>query len=194
MEGSLVRLLGRRRGPGYVLLPFDCIQPRRRRNKRTSPMPVVIPTELLFAAFRQLFPAERMLIMGGRARHNSVIATNLVDVTEPMPSIVHVRADRRKLGTGLLDLSRSGAHLAVWVHSHPGLGARATHPSGIDLAQEEELRRHYSEHLICLIVVHDGHVRAWGRAVDAGSAVLRWQGRGVVACRGERNVYRLALD
>jgi proteasome lid subunit RPN8/RPN11 len=154
---------------------------------------VVIPTDLLLAAFRQLFPAERMIIMGGRPCRQSVKATSVTDVTEARPSISHVRADRLKLSTALVDLSRSGAHLAIWMHSHPGTGPSATFPSAIDLRQEEDLRRHYSNQLVCVIAVRDGFVRVWGRAVDDGSVVVRWQGQGISSHRGEPNVYQLEL-
>ena len=134
-----------------------------------------------------------MLIMGGRTHRQSIKATSIMDVTETRPSISYVRADRARLATALVDLSRSGAHLAIWVHSHPGTGASATFPSAIDLRQEEDLRRHYSNRLVCLIAVRDGFVRVWGRAIDDGSAVVRWQGHGISPQPGEQNVYRLEL-
>jgi proteasome lid subunit RPN8/RPN11 len=147
----------------------------------------------LFSAFRQLFPAERMVIMGGRPCRGTIRVTSVIDVTEARPSVAHVRADRGLLANALVDLSRSGAHLSIWMHSHPGTGTAATFPSSIDLTQEEDLLRHYSNRLVCLIAVQDGFVRVWGRAIDDGSVTLRWQGRGIASHRGEPHVYQLQL-
>jgi len=190
-----VRLFGRCSPRAYILLPLDAARPARRKGKKrpAGPTPVVIPTDLLLSAFRQLFPAERMVIMGGRACRQSIKATSVIDVTEARPSISHVRADRLKLSTALVDLSRSGAHLAIWMHSHPGIGPSATFPSVIDVRQEEDLRRHYSNRLVCLIAVRDGFVRVWGEAIDGGSVVVRWQGQGITSHPGEPHVYQLEL-
>jgi len=155
---------------------------------------VVIPTDLMFAAWRQLFPAERMLVFGGRTTRKGVRVSNLSDVTEPAPSAAHVRACPAKLATALMDLDRAGAHLAVWVHSHPGEGARATHPSATDLHQDRDLRRDYSARLVGIIVVRDGWLRLFGEAVDRRDSRVVWLGSGIEEVRGERHVYRLAIS
>src|SRR5262245_48086248 len=78
---------------------------------------VSIPTDLMFAAYRQLFPAERMVVFGGRRRQGRVRVTSLVDVTEPHPSAAHVRACPQRLSEALIDLERTASHLAIWMHS-----------------------------------------------------------------------------
>jgi proteasome lid subunit RPN8/RPN11 len=155
---------------------------------------VVIPTDLMFAAWRQLFPAERMVVFGGRTTRRGVRVSSLSDVTEPTPSAAHVRACPAKLGTALVDLDRTGSHLAVWMHSHPGEGARATHPSTTDLNQDRDLRLHYSDKLVGIIAVRDGWLRVFGEAVERGQIRLGWLGQGIQEAQGERHVYRLCLS
>lgn len=152
---------------------------------------ITIPTDLMYTAWRQLFPAERMLVLGARRMKRGVRVTSLSDVTEPRPSAIHVRACPERLATTLLDFERTGAHLGVWVHSHPGEGARSTWPSKIDLHQDEDLRRHYSDRLVGIIAVQDGWLRVWGEAVRQGRVRVHWVGRGIESQAGEAHVYRL---
>lgn len=154
---------------------------------------VVIPTDLMLAAFRHLFPAERMVMLAGRRLGNRVTLTSFADVTERTPSAVHVRACPQKLAQALLDFERCGAHLALWLHSHPGTGALATHPSDIDRSQERLLRDHYSNQLLSAIAVADGHLRFWG-GTPADRASLIWEGTGVYSCPHNHDVYKLAAQ
>lgn len=154
---------------------------------------VVISTDLMFAAWRQLFPPERMVVFGGRSTQSGVSVTSLWDVTEPRPSSGHVRAAADKLGVALVDFERTDTHLAVWLHSHPGEGLRATHPSITDRNQDRDLRLNYSQRLVGAIAVRDGWLRLWGEAIDRGQAQVEWLGRGIEPVTGEPNVFRLSL-
>lgn len=187
-----MRLFHRQEQPAYVLLPFDLLS-KNRSKAITGATRVVIPTDLMFAAWRQVFPAERMVVFGGRHTRVGVRITSVADVTEAKPSAVHVRADSVRMTNSLIDFERTGAHLAVWMHSHPGQGPACTHPSDIDVKQERDLRRHYSDRLVNIIVVRDGHLRVWGQAIDEVTVVVRWQGAGITRHSGEHNVYKLAL-
>lgn len=179
----------------YVLMPFDTAMVERAHPAEPKRQVIVmIPTDLILCAWRQVFPAERMVMLGGRRTKSGVRVTSMSDVTETEPSPVHVRADAARLAMCLLDLERAGAHLAVWMHSHPGEGAVATHPSGIDIRQEEGLRRHYTGNLVSIIVTRDGCLRVWGSAVAQGAVKVRWVGSGVVRHQnGGTNVYQLAI-
>ena len=153
---------------------------------------IIIPTDLMFAAFRQLFPAERMIVCGGRrSASGSVQITSVVDVTEPSPSTVHVRACPQRLAQALIDFERTGAHFGLWLHSHPGETARATHPSDIDINQERELRQHYSGELLCAIAVRDGYLRFWGETVKRTSLRISFRGAGVETTSEDKHVYKL---
>lgn len=154
---------------------------------------IVIPTDLMVVAFRQLFPAERMVVFGGRRTDDRIVLTSFVDVTERRPSAAHVRACPQKLGQALMDFEKCGAHLALWLHSHPGFGALATYPSDIDRTQEQKLRAHYAEHLLCGIVVADGHLRFW-RHATGHQPELSWEGSGVKSCPHHHDVYKLVVS
>ena len=170
---------------------------RGRRRPRVVPsgaQRIVVPTDLMFAAFRQLFPAERMVIFGGRTSHEITRVTSVWDVTEASPSAAHVRAATEKLTTALLDFDRASAHWALWMHSHPGEGARATHPSSTDLAQDRDIRAHHSSNLVGIIAVRDGWLRLFGSALEGGHVQIVWRGRGIVSSPENPHVFRLTLS
>ena len=154
---------------------------------------LVIPTDLMFAGWRHLFPAERMLIFGGHKTARGIRVTSFSDVTESKPSAIRVRACPDRMARALIDFERTGAHLAVWMHSHPGEGPRSTHPSSIDLKQEDDFRQHYSDRLVCIIAVQDGWCRHWGQTIERGDVRIDWRGQGVDDHTGEPHVYRLKL-
>lgn len=151
---------------------------------------LVITTDLLIAAWRQLFPAERMLFVAGRREGDGIRATSIRDVTGDSRSRAHVKASPAALCEALLDWQASGAHVVAWIHSHPGLGALASHPSAIDERQDRDLRGAYGG-VVGMIVTQDGWLRVWGSAVADGVRVEFW-GSGVVRTELP-HVYRLAV-
>jgi proteasome lid subunit RPN8/RPN11 len=169
-------------------------RPRKRRPHRSAESaPLIIPTDLMVTAWRQLFPAERMLVFGGRRPNEGICLTSVVDVTEAKPSLAHVNASAARMTQTLIDLEHTGAHLAVWMHSHPGEGPRSTYPSEIDLNQQRELQQHYSRQLVGIIAVRDGWLRLWGSAIEGGNVRVLWNGSGIEPHREESNVFRVAL-
>jgi hypothetical protein len=180
----------------YVLLPPEARCPTR--SERLDEVPaqptVIVPTDLMFAAWRQVFPPERMVLFGGRKIAHGIQVTSVVDVTGPQASVAHVRACPALLAQGLRDFDRTGVHLAVWMHSHPGEGITATYPSSIDVTQERDLRRHYSDKLISVIAVRDGWLRVWGRAIEDATVSVGWSGQGIERHPEAPNVYRFKLD
>lgn len=164
---------------------------RRVPSDETSSQRIVVPSDLMLVSWRLLFPAERMLVFGGRRTARGVRITSAIDVTGPNPSSVHVRACPQKLSQALIDLDRTGAHLALWLHSHPGEGAQATLPSHVDIQQDQRFREHYSRSLVGIIAVRDGWLRVFGGNVS-GDTHAKWIGTGVENT-GEDNVFRLAI-
>jgi proteasome lid subunit RPN8/RPN11 len=163
-----------------------------RDHRFAGPQRVIISTDLLLSAFRLMFPAERMLVCGGRTRGSSIRLTSVVDVTEPgSASTVHVRACPARLGQALLDFERTGSHFAAWMHSHPGTGVESTRPSHIDTKQEAQLLKDYSPNLLNIIAVQDGWIRLWGHASQR--LVVRWSGKGVLTQKDTHHVVRLNL-
>ncbi len=159
----------------------------------TSVSEVVIPTDLLIAAWRQLFPAERMVFLSGHRLGQSTRLTSVRDVTGSTRSDAYVKACPNLLRESLLDFEAAGAPVAAWLHSHPGQGRGATHPSGIDWRQDAALRQDYGPRLVGLIATVDGWLRGWGQALADGTVHIRLEGRGISEVSGEPHVYRLAV-
>jgi hypothetical protein len=150
-----------------------------------------VPAETLIPACRQLFPPERMGVLGGRWIAGRFLLTAMFDVTGRADH-VYVKADPAALGRALVAFDRAGVELAAWVHSHPGSGPAATTPSGIDRQQYANWTRDFGTRLVGFIAVRDGYVRAWGDAIDTGRVQLVILGDGVEGVEGHRHVYRVS--
>jgi hypothetical protein len=107
-------------------------------------------------------------------------------------SLASVRADPTRLARALISMDLSGTFLAVWVHSHPGKGPGCTNPSMIDLDQQRDWARDYSDDLLNAIFVEDGWFRFWGPAVESGRIQIRLEGPGVIKEESDEHLYRLA--
>ena len=153
---------------------------------------LLLPTDVLTSAWRQLFPAERMIFIAGRRDGPVVRATSLRDVTGETRSHAYVKASAALLHEALLDWEGTGARVVAWMHSHPGTGRGASHPSHIDHRQDADLRAAYGLDVVGLIVTHDGWLRIWGTAVTTGRVQVDMEGRGIVPSE-EPHVYRLAV-
>lgn len=147
---------------------------------------IIIPAELLFQARQALFPAERMQVVAGRRHGSTVQLSAPFDVTGEC-SGSHVRADNAKVNDALVGMTRSGGFLAMWLHSHPGEGPAATHPSMIDRTQHQEWLEHYWPNLLGAIMVRDGFCRLFGDAVEQGVMDITIQGIGVELIKEETN-------
>jgi len=164
------------------------------RNSGATDTPTLtIPTDVIFSAWRSLFPAERIMFLGARKASASERVSSWWDVTGGNRSIAHVQASPVVLGQTLLDFEATGIRVAGWLHSHPGRGPAATYPSHIDLAQDADLRRDFGNRVVGLIATEDGYVRAWGRALVEQSVKLSFRGPGIEPVQGEPHVYRLAV-
>jgi proteasome lid subunit RPN8/RPN11 len=159
-----------------------------RREKRR----VVVTEEKLREWYQSLFPAERMLVVAGRRTGGMTRLTEVFDVTGDQ-SGGHVRADRDLLGRALITMTEAGSFLAGWVHSHPGLGPAATHPSPTDLDQDRDWLRHYPN-VLNAIVVRDRWVRFWGTGVQSRQIEVELLGRGLITENEHGYVYQLADD
>jgi proteasome lid subunit RPN8/RPN11 len=154
---------------------------------------VIIPADLMLGAWRQLFPAERMMVFGGRKIRTGAHVTSASDVTRIPESPVHVHACPEKLTRCLVDLERTGAQLAAWVHSHPGRGIKATFPSDIDRQEHEKLRRDFGDDVVGIIAVEDGWLRAFSLPVQGSQLEVTWLGSGIESAPGEPHVFRIRV-
>lgn len=169
-------------------------QPDRDEIPALLPRPtiseMVLSSTMLFQLRQSLFPAERMIVGAARKTAGSIRIEALFDVTgEASP--IGVKADADRLGQALIAMAETGTYFGLWVHSHPGTGAGATHPSGIDLNQHADWLKHYSADLVSAIMVKDRHVRFWGKAVEDGTITLRIEGARIQRISEAENVYRL---
>ena len=154
---------------------------------------VIIPADLMLGAWRQLFPAERMMVFGGRKIRNGAHVTSATDVTRIPESPVHVHACREKLTRCLVDLECTGAQLAAWVHSHPGRGIKATFPSDIDKREHEKLRRDFGDDVVGIIAVEDGWLRAFSLPAQRSHLEVTWLGSGIESVPGDPHVFRIRV-
>jgi proteasome lid subunit RPN8/RPN11 len=154
-----------------------------------DPATVVLSSAMLNAICLQLLPPERMAVVAGEARGGRHLATGVFDVTAVDSSRVHVRADSGKLSRALLAMETTANRLVAWMHSHPGDGALATHPSPIDTNQYANWLKDFPA-LVAGIVTADRHVRFFGDAVESNRVTVVVDGPG--AERVEDHVYRLA--
>jgi hypothetical protein len=152
---------------------------------------VLVPADLFYQAHHSLFPAERMLVAAGRRTGDAVRLGATFEVTGDH-SAGHVRADPQRLARALIAMQLSDTHLACWLHSHPGSGPEATRQSTIDLKQHADWIRDYSPALLSVIVVHDGWIRLWGTALEAGQIHVEVIGSGIMKEKNDEHVYRLA--
>jgi proteasome lid subunit RPN8/RPN11 len=157
----------------------------------TGVLNVVVTSSMARAWCVQLCPPERMAVVAGVSiaprltRATAVFDVTALDTASP----VHVRADKGKMTEALISMEATGAQLVAWVHSHPGSGAVATHPSRVDRDQYADWRTDFPE-LTAAVVTQDRHVRFFGDAVTKGTTRISIEGPGVQ--RLEEHVYRLA--
>jgi hypothetical protein len=152
---------------------------------------VVLPSDLVYQAYSMLLPAERMLVVAGRRCGGVVTLGAVFDVTGTA-SVNAVRADPARLANALIAMDRAGAHLAAWMHSHPGDGPAATWPSPTDCQQHQDWIRDYSASLLSAIVVADGWIRLWGTSLELGQLTVEIAGQGISKEEEHGWLFRLA--
>lgn len=166
------------------------------RVARVEPKPgrpvMELSSAMMFQLRQSLFPAERMIVGAGHRSTGTVMVDALFDVTG-VASAGGVKADPNLLGQALIAMSQSGSHFALWVHSHPGSGPGATHPSSIDLRQHADWLKNYSPDLVSAIMVADRYFRFWGTALETGAITVSITGDGVVPVSTPECVYRLEI-
>jgi len=160
-------------------------------HTETAATPVLeLPSAMLFQLRQSLFPAERMIVGAGRRGDRAVRIDALFDVTG-VASAGGVKADPARMSQALRAMSVSGTYLALWVHSHPGHGPDATHPSMIDIRQHAIWLKNFSEDLVSAIMVADKYVRFWGTGLDLGKISISISGDGVVPASSAEHVYKM---
>lgn len=172
----------------------DGSEPRRLESPKVYELPsvpqMVLTAAMMYQLRLSLFPAERMIVGAACRIDGTIKVVALFDVTgEANPS--GVKADPDRLGQALIAMAETGTYFGIWIHSHPGTGPGATHPSSIDLRQHSDWLKHYSPDLVSAIMVRDRYVRFWGTAVETGKIDVVIEGAGISVVSPTENVYRL---
>lgn len=151
---------------------------------------LVIPATLLYQLHFSLFPAERMMVGAGRRNGQMTSIDAVFDVTGDA-SAGYVRANADRLGRAMMAMSETDTYFALWIHSHPGRGKEASHPSDIDRNQEIDWLQDYSADLVNAIMVQDRYIRFWGKALENGQIAVEIAGTGIKKVAENENIYRL---
>ncbi len=151
---------------------------------------LVVPSELLYQAHHALFPAERMLVLGGRTERETIRLGAAFEVTGAN-GMGHVKADPDRLAQALIAMDRADCFLGAWFHSHPGRGAASTHPSSTDLTQHQDWIADYTPRLVSAILVEDGWIRFFGTALERHEVQIAVTGSGVSTMEDDGYLYRL---
>lgn len=162
--------------------------PKMLPNKTEAIQTIIVHASVLRKLHSSLFPAERMIVIAGIRKNNTINIGRIYDVTG-VASSGHVRADANLLGRALIEMEESETYFAFWVHSHPGTGSGATHPSTTDVNQERDWLRDFSPELLNAIIVKDGFIRFWGKSIEEERVVVEVVGHGIKEV--EANIYKL---
>lgn len=128
---------------------------------------------------------EQLCLVTGAETGGMLVLDHRRDLEHEARSMVGVTAKPESMAKVLVELDRFGQRLLAHMHSHPGRGAGATEPSGIDQKFQRRLEQGGFEVLMA-IFSRDGYVRFL--RLD-GEVEVKIHGSGVE--RVERGVYRL---
>lgn len=174
--------------------PSDPSKPLRIGRTDIQALPgvpqMILSAAMIFQLRQSLFPAERMIVGASRRIDGNIEIEALFDVTGKA-SESGVKADPDRLGQALIAMAETGTYFGLWVHSHPGTGPGATHPSGIDVRQHGDWLKDYSADLVSAIMVSDRYIRFWGTAVESGKITVAVEGGGIGLVSQAEYVYRL---
>jgi hypothetical protein len=139
-----------------------------RRVERDGIPIYVANVQFLKEAFRAVTKTrdEHLVYATGPEDGKSVFAlTRILSFDYETQSVCGASPDPRTQLKALMDLDRTEERLLATIHSHPGRGVNATHPSSVDLSTQENLQQ-LGYPAIGAIFSRDGYLRFYsvGRA------------------------------
>lgn len=144
---------------GLVLRGVPPIAPAADRTKRPAePLPLTVPSGLLYQARAMLLPAERMAVGAVRREVDGSRLEAIFDVTG-VATQAHVDADPQRLLKTFIDIDNAGAVYAFWAHSQPGEGEMATMPSLEDRDTFQRRLRQGDSRWMIAAIFSTSHVR-----------------------------------
>ena len=127
---------------------------------------------------------ESLHLVTGAESGKLNILSIIIPLTLKVQTIVEAEADPDELRLALNRMNRLTYHFLGYFHIHPGIGASATYPSGIDLKLQHRVERGYKA--IGAIFSRDGYFRFHATKIPE----IEIFGRGVE--RIDETLYRLS--
>jgi len=123
----------------------------------------VVNSRMLHECFRKLTRTEEedLAIVTGSCVGRIRTLERVVPVVLAEQNAVGATVDNRSLADGLIELYEFGMKPLGLLHSHPGTGPGATHPSGTDLRTQSSLEDAGAE-IASAIFSRDGFIRFYG--------------------------------
>lgn len=158
-------------------------------GKREKPL-FVINSMMLYDCFERLTRTkeEDLMVVTGSCVDHIRSLERIVPVSLSRQSVVGAKADDQSLADGLINLCEFGLRPLAYLHSHPGFGIEATHPSGTDRDTQSVVEQSGSE-IIGGIFSQDRFVRFYA---NGGEPDVKVFGKRVTEV--EKNVYRLEAE
>jgi len=124
------------------------------------PRRFIVTSKFLRRAYPHLMarPQESLIYVTGSEMGNVAVLDELVIFKLAVQEMAYVRGDFVSSTAALIDMGDRGYRLNGTLHCHPGGGACATFPSGIDMAHHERLERGGYK-AVGIIMTRDGHFR-----------------------------------
>lgn len=151
----------------------------------------VVDAWTLHDFYRELVksPCEEIFYVTGVELGNVRVLSRMCALEYEKQSPVYVSATRKSSVDALIEMADHENRLHLVAHSHPGIGAFSTLPSGTDLAYLGKLQKAGAE-AIALIVSRNGFLRFWTVSLPF-KIVIR--GNGISEVKGHENVFRLEI-
>ena len=130
---------------------------------------------------------EAMCYVSGVAEEGDYFLSDIVEFEMAERSTVGVHGSSESLAQAVLKLSASGQFILGWLHSHPGAGPGATHPSGTDISMQKRMEK-VGYPAIGGIFTRDGYVRFFA---DQREFSVKISGKGVTHVESEEWVYQI---
>lgn len=118
---------------------------------------------------------------------NIFVLSRICPVDAQVQSPVRFIGTARSSASKLIEILENGNKLHATFHSHPGRGAGATNPSGIDIHYMTKLQERGAK-VLGLICTRDGYVRAYSPLMPFLFVV---QGNGIEPVEGEDYVHKI---
>ena len=125
----------------------------------------------------------------GQRLGNIFVLSRICAVDAQVQSPVRFIGTTQSSASKLIEILENGNKLHATFHSHPGRGAGATNPSGIDIRYMAKLQERGAK-VLGLICTRDGYVRAYSPLMPFLFIV---QGNGVESVEGDDCAYKIQL-